>query len=106
MKELAQEQKDAEEEAAKAKTTKQPALFGFFQSSAMGADEEGSVEFSFAGLFKIMFCTHQKAVDEKQQLVRIATTLETLNKRLDSIERYERRHPSMAIEDVIILMIV
>lgn len=88
MKELAQEKKEAEEEAAKAKAAKQPALFGFFQSSAQGADEEGSVEFSFAGLFKIMFCTHQKAVDEKQQLVRIANTLESLNKRLDSIERY------------------
>ena len=54
----------------------------------MADSEEGSLELSFAGLFKIMCCTHQKAVDEKQQLLRIADTLESLNKRLDVIERY------------------
>lgn len=53
----------------------------------MTDSEEGSLELSFAGLFKIMCCTHQKAVDEKQQLLRIADTLESLNKRLDVIER-------------------
>ena len=60
---------------------------GFFVNSVGGSDEEGSLEFSFAGLFKIMCCTHQKAIDEKQQLLRIADTLETLKKRLDAIER-------------------
>jgi chitin synthase len=65
---------------------KKSGLLGFFNSS-MTDSEEGSLELSFAGLFKIMCCTHQKAVDEKQQLLRIADTLESLNKRLDVIER-------------------
>ncbi len=53
------------------------------------------MEFSFAGLFKIMCCTHQKAIDEKQQLLHIATTLDQLNKRLDSIEKAVDPHGLM-----------
>ena len=34
-----------------------------------------------------MCCTHQKSIDEKQQLLRIAESLDKLNKRLDLIER-------------------
>ncbi|XP_059350344.1 chitin synthase chs-2-like isoform X1 [Daphnia carinata] len=85
-KEIEREKKEAEEEAKKAKMQKKSGLLGFFNSS-MTDSEEGSLELSFAGLFKIMCCTHQKAVDEKQQLLRIADTLESLNKRLDIIER-------------------
>ena len=59
----------------------------FKAASGKGNDEEGSIEFNLAGLFKIMCCTHQKSGDEKQQLFRIAESLEKLNKRLDLIER-------------------
>ncbi|KAL1124219.1 hypothetical protein AAG570_001989 [Ranatra chinensis] len=52
-----------------------------------GDGEEGSIEFSFAGLFHCMFCTYPKAIDEKQQLLRIAESLEGLEKRLDGLEK-------------------
>ena len=61
---------------------------GLFKAVGANSDnEEGSLEFSFAGLFKIMCCTHQKSIDEKQQLLRIAESLDKLNKRLELIER-------------------
>lgn len=83
MQELEQERKEAE--AAK-KKGKQKSLLGFLQNSDEN-EEEGSLELSFAGLFKCMFCTYPKPVDEKQQLLRIAESLETVSKRLDVIER-------------------
>ena len=87
LQDVERERKEAEEEAKKAKKQAPNTLLGFFKSTTGGSDEEGSLEFSFAGLFKIMCCTHQKPIDEKQQLLRIASTLDTLNKRLDAIER-------------------
>lgn len=86
--EIERERKEAEEAAKNVKKQNNNTLLGFFKSATGGSDEEGSLEFSFAGLFKIMCCTHQKAVDEKQQLLHIAQTLDQLNKRLDVIERY------------------
>jgi chitin synthase len=50
-------------------------------------EEEGSFEFSLAGLFKCMCCTHPKGGEEKLQLLRIADSLEKLNTRMDNIER-------------------
>ena len=83
--ELEQEKKDAEEANKKAK---QKSLLGFLQGGGGGSDsDEGSIEFSLAGLFKIICCTHPKTVDEKAQLLRIAESLESLGKRLDGIER-------------------
>jgi chitin synthase len=34
-----------------------------------------------------MFCTYPKAIDEKQQLLRIAESLEVMEKRLEGLER-------------------
>jgi len=63
-------------------------LLGFLQGKAVGDDnEEGSIEISLAGLFKCMFCTHPKTIDEKEQLLRIAESLETVQKRIDDIDR-------------------
>ena len=60
----------------------------FFQSDAEKKDDEGSIEFSLAGLFKIMCCVHRKPDNgEKAQLLIISDQLNALNKRLDSIER-------------------
>lgn len=39
-----------------------------------------------------MFCTHPKTIDEKEQLLRIAESLETVQKRIDDIDRYEERN--------------
>nr|AFM38193.1 chitin synthase [Anasa tristis] len=89
-KELDQERKEAEEAKKKAR---QNTLLGFLQNvPAPGDNEEGSIEFSLAGLFRCMFCTHPKPIDEKQQLLRIAETLEGLDKRLDSIEKIVDPH--------------
>lgn len=58
------------------------------QGGGTSDDDEGSIEISLAGLFKCMLCTHQKAGDEKAQLINIADSLEALMKRLDNIEKY------------------
>ena len=85
--ELEQEKKEAEEAKRKAK---KKTLLGFLQNSNFANNDdndEGSFELSFAGLFKCMFCTYPKPIDEKQQLLRIAESLDELGKRLETIER-------------------
>lgn len=60
----------------------------FQQTNGDKPEDEGSVEFSLAGLFKIMCCVHRKPeTGEKQQLLCISESLTALNKRLDNIER-------------------
>lgn len=81
--ELENEQRKAEEQKRKAKT----GFLGLVSNKGED-DTEGSFEFSFAGLFKIMCCISQKPVNEKMQLLRIADSLSDVNKRLDTIERY------------------
>ena len=62
---------------------------GFLNGTGSGKDsDEGSIEFSLAGLFKIMLCTHPKSLDEKHQLLRIAESLDSLSRRLETIERF------------------
>lgn len=83
--ELEQEKKAAEE--AK-KQAKKKSFWGFLTPGQKNKDKEaGSFEFSIAGLFKCMLCTHPKDGEEKLQLMRIADSMEKLNRRLDSIER-------------------
>lgn len=64
-------------------------MLGFLQGGGTTEDDEGSIEISLAGLFKCMLCTHQKAGDEKAQLINISESLEALMKRLDHIEKYQ-----------------
>jgi len=86
LQELEQEKKEAEEAKKKAR---QKSLLGFLNGTGGGKDnDEGSVEFSLAGLFKIMLCTHPKSMDEKHQLLRIAESLDSLSRRLETIERF------------------
>ncbi|KAJ2953678.1 hypothetical protein O0L34_g1295 [Tuta absoluta] len=82
-KEIEAEKKEAEE--AK-KNAKQKSLLGFLQG-ANSNEEEGSLEFSFAGLFKCMFFTHPKGSEEKVQLLHIANTLEKLERKIETVER-------------------
>lgn len=85
-KEMEQEKKDAEEAKKK---VKQSSLLSFLGKGGDGGDsDEGAIEFSLAGLFKIILCQHPANDSEKQQLSRIAESLETLGKRLENIERY------------------
>lgn len=72
------EKKQAEQNQRQMKSK---SVLGFFQNNILNEDnEEGSLELSFAGLFKCMFCTHQKPVDDKQQLLRIAASLDKIEK--------------------------
>lgn len=83
--ELEQDKKALEE--AK-KEAKKKSFWGFLRRDAKKKDdEEGSFEFSMAGLFKCMCCTHPKDGEEKLQMFRIADSLDKLNRRLDNIER-------------------
>ncbi|GLG95121.1 Chitin synthase 1 variant A [Gryllus bimaculatus] len=83
--ELEQERKEAEDAKKKAR---QKSLLGWLQGGGSKDDsDEGSIEISLAGLFKCMFCVHPKSIDEKQQLLRIAESLDSIGKRLDGVER-------------------
>ncbi|CAG2054679.1 unnamed protein product, partial [Timema podura] len=100
-KEIEEEKKKAEEEA-KLKKKKTP-FFGFLQGNNKSPEEEGSIEFSLAGLFKCMLCTHPKSVDDKLQLARIAESINSIGRRIEMIERRidptapSRRRGSMSI---------
>nr|ACA50098.1 chitin synthase 1 [Ectropis obliqua] len=82
-KEIEAEKKEAEEAKKRAK---QKSLLGFLQG-VNSNEEEGSIEFSFAGLFKCLLCTHPKGNEEKMQLMHIASTLDKLEKKLENVER-------------------
>ncbi|KAL1514128.1 hypothetical protein ABEB36_003439 [Hypothenemus hampei] len=83
-KELEEEKKQAEEAKKKARNK---SLLGFLQNGGVSDDDEGSIEISLAGLFKCMLCTHQKSGDEKAQLIHIGESLDSLQKKLDHLER-------------------
>lgn len=51
------------------------------------ADEDGAIEFSLAGLFKCMLCTHPSDKSETVHLLQIADQLKEINGRLDDLER-------------------
>lgn len=50
-------------------------------------DEKGSFEFSFAGLFKCMFCTYPEGGEERAQLMYITDSLDQMKKKMDVFER-------------------
>lgn len=89
-KELEREKKEAEEASKRAK---QKSLLSFLQGDAgSNGDEEGSIEFSLAGLFRCMFCTHGKTSDEKAQLTHIAESLTSIQKKIETIEHIVDPH--------------
>jgi chitin synthase len=84
-KELEAEKKEAEEAAKRAK---QKSLLGFLQGNVGSSnDEEGSIDISIAGLFRCLLCTHGKTSDEKAQLIHIAESLTTIQKKMEALER-------------------
>lgn len=72
-------ERKAQEEAKKKQ--KAEGLLGFLYKDN-SVEDEGSLEFSVAGLFKIMFCVHPKP-DERQH---VAHALDELKKKMDSIQ--------------------
>jgi chitin synthase len=89
-KEMEQDKKDAEEAAKKAK---QKSLLGFLQGGlGSNDDEEGSIDISVAGLFRVLLCTHGKTSDEKAQLIHIADSLAVINRKLENLEKQVDPH--------------
>lgn len=84
-KEVEAEKKEADEANKRAK---QKSLLGFLQGGVGdNPDDEGSIEFSFAGLFRCILCTHGKTSDEKAQLGHIADSLTSIQKKIEQLER-------------------
>nr|XP_045601815.1 chitin synthase chs-2-like isoform X3 [Procambarus clarkii] len=89
-KELEAERKAAEE----AKKMKKKEGFLSFLTRDQVTDDEGSIEFSLAGLFKIICCVHPRSTNEHDQLASIANSLEILKKRFETIESHMGIVPS------------
>ncbi|KAF0297190.1 Chitin synthase chs-2 [Amphibalanus amphitrite] len=85
-KELEEERKAAEQ------AKKRPdGILGYLYNT-QPEDLDGSIEFSFANLFRIMCCTYPKQVNEREQLKRIADSLDALNRRMDQVEGGHHHH--------------
>ena len=84
-KELAEEKKAAVAATSKAK---KDGVWGLLHNGAGNPeDEEGGIDFSLGNVFRLMFFTQKKErSQEREQLVRIADSLDGLGKRLDQLE--------------------
>ncbi len=83
-KELAEEKKQA---ANQQKKVKREGLWGLLvNGSDQGGEDEGGVDVSIGNVLRLMLFTHRKESNERDQLIRIANSLDTLAKRLDHIE--------------------
>ena len=51
------------------------------------SEEEGAIDFSLAGLFRCMLCTHPRDNAESVHLLQIADQLKEITERLDGLER-------------------
>lgn len=78
-----QDEKDKGKDKAPAQKDLTHKAFSFF--GANSSDDAGSIEFNFAGLFKLFCCTHKHPLHE--EIIEINRTLEKLNKKLEQIEK-------------------
>merc|ERR1712012_625116 len=79
---------EAEKKAAAQQTKKKKAegIWGLIRGGDVADDEEGGIDISLGNVLRVMAFTHKKESQDKEQLVRIADSLDTLTKRLDHIE--------------------
>ncbi|KAF0297192.1 Chitin synthase chs-2 [Amphibalanus amphitrite] len=85
--EITLNEQEAEKKALEAAKKQPGGIMGFLSQFNSGAkEEEGSVDFSLGNVFRCMCCTYPKANDEREQLKRIADSIDNINKRMDSIE--------------------
>ncbi|CAH2104565.1 unnamed protein product [Euphydryas editha] len=97
LKEMEMEKK-AVEDAKKKMDNK--SLLSFF---GKGDEKSGSLEFSVAGLFRCICCTHPEDHREDLQLLQISNSLDKIDKRLDALgappqaENIPRRRSSMGL---------
>lgn len=76
-----EEERKAAEEAKK----RPDGILGYLYST-QPVDQDGSIEFNFANLFRIMCCTYPKQINEREQLKRIADSLDVLGRRMDQMD--------------------
>lgn len=50
-----------------------------------GTEEEGSLDISFGGLFRCMFCTHPKKNDDLVHFAHITSELNIVNEKLSRL---------------------
>ena len=67
------------------KKKKKDGIWGLI-SGGDNDEEEGGIDVSLGNIFRVMLFTQKKESSDKEQLFRIADSLDTLTKRLDHIE--------------------
>merc|ERR1719410_168855 len=82
-KELEEEKKQA---AQAQKKKKADGIWGLIRGTDEADEEEGGIDISIGNVLRLMAFTHKKESQDKEQLIRIADSLDTLTKRLDHIE--------------------
>merc|ERR1719215_2420262 len=90
-KELDEEKKNAIEDA---KNKKKDGIWGLIKGGEGDGDDEGGIDVSLGNIFRVMLFTHKKESQDKEQLIRIADSLDSLTKRLDHIENVIDPHSS------------
>jgi chitin synthase len=68
------------------KKVKKEGLWGLLVNGSDNDEEEGGIDLAIGNVLRLMMFTHKKESQERDQLVRIADSLDTLTKRLDHIE--------------------
>jgi len=82
-KELEAEKKAALEQVKK---KKKEGIWGLIRGGDEDGEEEGGIDVSLGNVLRVMLFTQKKESQDREQLVRIADSLDTLTKRLDHIE--------------------
>ena len=82
-KQMEEEKKNASKQQKKAK---KEGLWGLLLNGSDNDEEEGGIDLAIGNVLRLMMFTHKKESQERDQLVRIAESLDLLTKRLDHIE--------------------
>jgi len=92
-KELEAERKEA---AQQLKKKKKDGIWGLLRGGEEADDEEGGIDVSLGNILRLQLFTHKRESQDKEQLSRIADSLDTLTKRLDHIENVIDPHSAAA----------
>merc|ERR1719334_482213 len=92
-KELEAERKEA---AQQLKKKKKDGVWGLLRGGEEADDEEGGIDVSLGNILRLQMFTHKRESQDKEQLFRIADSLDTLTKRLDHIENVIDPHSAAA----------
>merc|ERR1719334_2465847 len=92
-KELEAERKEA---AQQLKKKKKDGVWGLLRGGDDADDEEGGIDVSLGNVLRLQMFTHKRESQDKEQLFRIADSLDTLTKRLDHIENVIDPHSAAA----------